>query len=457
MKQKITEPASFRDPDGYVFYADGGVFRFVGQSALGDFQKLYASGLHDQLVQARQLIPSEKCDGYAENNGIILRSEKIDFISYPYQWCFSQYQDAALLTLDIMETALKHDMWLKDASAYNVQFHKGKPVFIDTLSFEKYPEGTPWVAYRQFCQHFLAPLLLMSKVDLRLNSLMQNHIDGIPLDLASKLLPLKLRLSPLISVHIFLHARFQKKYEKQGKTAKKKIPRLSRQGLLNTLLSLRSSVASLRLPRVKTEWGDYYGETNYSNSSFDEKKNIVTEFLKKIPHHRVCDLGANTGEFSRLDQLKRSTVIACDIDGLAVEKNYCYNRDKNIKNILPLLLDLTNPAPAIGWANQERRSFLQRCCADTILALALIHHLAISNNVPLGNCAEMFASLTSHMIIEFVPKEDSQVQRLLATRPDIFPDYQKEGFEKAFAEYFKIIDKKDVKDSYRTIYVMEKA
>ncbi len=456
MNQKTTEPASFRDPDGYVFYSDGGVYRFVGQACLGNFQKLCNSGLYDKLVQAGQLIPSEKCDNHADDNGIIVRSEKIDFISYPYQWCFSQYQDAALLTLDIMKTALKHDMWLKDASAYNVQFHKSKPIFIDTLSFEKYPEGSPWVAYRQFCQHFLAPLLLMSKVDIRLNGLMQNHIDGIPLDLASKLLPFRQRLSPFIFVHIFLHAHFQKKHGKQGQEVNTKVTHLSRQRLQNILLSLRSTVASLRLPKIKTEWGDYYEGTNYSDSSFEEKKKIVTAFLNKIPHRRVCDLGANTGEFSRLEQLKASTVIACDVDGLAVEKNYCYNRKENIENILPLLLDLTNPTPAIGWSNQERRSFLQRCKADTSLALALIHHLAISNNVPLTNCAELFASLTKYLIIEFVPKEDSQVQKLLSTRPDIFPDYHKEGFEKAFVGYFNIIDKKDVDDSCRTIYVMEK-
>ncbi len=136
---------------------------------------------HEEIESEKSTFP---------NVFLSIRPSQIPFISYPYEWSFSQLKDAALLTLNIQNIALEYNMSLKDASAYNVQFNDGKPIFIDTLSFEKYKANQPWVAYQQFCEHFLAPLVLMSRVDMRLNKLLCTNIDGIPIEIASKLLPI---------------------------------------------------------------------------------------------------------------------------------------------------------------------------------------------------------------------------------------------------------------------------
>jgi hypothetical protein len=148
--------------------------------------------------------------------------------------------------------------------------------------------------------------------------------------------------------------------------------------------------------------------------------------------------------------------ISADFDEAAVEKNYREMKQKKEKNLLPLVLDLTNPSPGIGWRNEERDAFIDRGPVDAVMALALLHHLAIANNVPLLDLARFFSALSRWLIIEFIPKEDSQVKRLLATREDIFQDYSQQGFEQAFCEYFTLHEVFPIQESQRVLYLMEK-
>jgi hypothetical protein len=387
----------------------------------------------------------------------VIQPELVDFISYPYEWSFSQLKDAALLTIAATRKALDKGMILKDASAYNIQFYHGKPVLIDTLSFEKYQEGTPWVAYRQFCQHFLAPLALMAYQDIRLSQLMRVYIDGVPLDLASQLLPWKTRLNFGLGTHLHLHANAQKRYAGQAVSKEQTTGRqFSKIALLGLLDSLESTVRGLKWQPVGTEWGDYYDATNYTRKAFDAKGLMVESYLKQANPAKVWDLGANTGVFSQIASSVGANVVSFDIDPAAVEKNYRDCRQQKVEKILPLVLDLTNPSPAIGWSNRERSSLLERGPVDVVMALALVHHLAISNNVPLTDLAEFFSQAGTWLIIEFVPKEDSQVQRLLTSREDIFPHYNQTDFEAAFSQYFEIRQAQPVADSKRTLYLMEK-
>jgi ribosomal protein L11 methylase PrmA len=171
----------------------------------------------------------------------------------------------------------------------------------------------------------------------------------------------------------------------------------------------------------------------------------------------VWDLGANTDEYSRAARAEAKRVIAFDVDPGAVERNYRRVRAENELGILPLLMDLTNPSPALGWGHRERLSLEQRGPADALLALALVHHLAIGHNLPLGRIAETFARLGRLLVIEFVPKEDSQVQRMLRSRPDIFPHYTREGFEAAFRTCFRIEDAQPVTGSERRLYLMSRS
>ncbi|MEN6299436.1 MAG: SAM-dependent methyltransferase [Anaerolineaceae bacterium] len=387
----------------------------------------------------------------------VIQPEKVEFISYPYEWAFSQLKDAALQTLRIQNIALQAGMILKDASAYNIQFQHGSPILIDTLSFTKYREGQPWVAYRQFCQHFVAPLALMSLTDIRLNKLLQIYIDGIPLDLASKLLPPFSRLKGGILTHIHLHATAQKRYAKPTEALSKRSVRVSKEAMIGLTDSLVNTVKKLTWKASGSDWAEYYRSTNYSPEAFKLKKQIVHDLIHELAPKSIWDLGANTGEFSRLGQdIEGCQIISTDIDVGAVELNYRECKKSQIKNILPLVIDLTNPSPAIGWANSERQSFFQRAPADLLLALALIHHIAISNNVPLQDIAQTCASLGNNLIIEFVPKEDNQVKKLLASRDDIFHDYSNEGFLQAFMQYFTLQKQIPIPETYRTIYWFSK-
>lgn len=456
---KIKVQSSFRDRSGFVFTFNKNIYRQVNTSYQEEYKYLINSALYDKLVQNTLLIPHEETPeiGFLLQGpgSTILKPEQISFISYPYEWCFNQLKDAALTTLKIQKTALDYGMSLKDASAYNIQFHKGKPILIDTLSFEKYQEGKPWVAYKQFCQHFLAPLALMSKKDSRMSQLLKIFIDGVPLDLASTLLPFKTRFKYSLLTHIHLHAWTQMRYSGQA-TKKMRNPKLSLTGFIGIINSLESAVNGLKWNPQGTEWSDYYQDTNYTPESFEHKKKIVQMFLSRSSPDIVWDMGANTGIFSRLASDNGINTISFDVDPAAVEKNYIRAKSNKEENILPLFCNLINPSPSIGWQNTERMSLMERGPADTIIALALIHHLAISNNLPFSKVAEFMQQLCEWLIIEFVPKKDTQVQRLLATREDVFPDYTQEAFEQEFGIYFAVIDKTPIKESKRTIYLMHK-
>jgi len=453
--------SSFRDPSGFLFKKEGKVLRQVNQVYKDDYDLLMNSGLYDSLVAKKWLIPHKEIeDEGREGFYKILEPEQLRYISYPYEWSFSQLKDAALLTIDIQIEAMKHGVYLKDASAYNVQFHNGRPIFIDTLSFEKYQEGKPWVAYRQYCQHFLGPLALIAYRDYRLLHLLRSFIDGVPLDLASRLLPRRTWLNYSMLAHIHLHAKAQHKYEDvgrdQGTGVRAKIGRTQLEGLLT---SLRNAADSLVWKYAITEWGDYYQDTNYVDESMTNKERLVSKFLadhKPSSSPTAADFGANTGKFSRLAIKQGYFVLAHDIDEVAVDKNYREAVENSEHSILPLIQDLTNPSSSIGWAHKERMAFGERHDVDVGMALAIIHHIAISNNVPLVSVAEFFSDLCKFLIIEFVPKSDSQVKRLLATREDVFPDYNETGFEQAFNQYFTILSAEKLRGSERTLYLLNR-
>jgi hypothetical protein len=453
--------ASFRDPHGFVFVRDGRVLRQVNDAGRADYDLLLASGLYEELSAAQDLVAHEEIDlllAAAPGAYRLLAPEQLPFISYPYEWSFSQLKDAALLTLRLQAAALRRGMSLRDATPYNVQFRGGRPVFIDTLSFGAHAAGQPWVAYRQFCEGFLAPLALMSCTDVRLQHLLRVYLDGIPLDLAASLLPLRTKARPGLLVHLHLHARAQRKGS-TGSTAAPPSADRSRtmSGTAMTALveSLERTVRALDWAPRGTVWGDYSDATNYPDSAFAHTREIVAGALDRFAPAVVWDLGANDGTFSRLAAERKIRTLAFDVDPAAVEKSYRRVKADGEAHLLPLLLDLTNPSGGAGWANRERSPLSDRAPADMLLALALVHHLAIGHNEPLHRVAEYFAQLGRRLVIEVVPKQDSQVRRMLASRDDIFDQYTQAGFEAAFGRPFDIVDRIPVRDSERTIYIME--
>jgi hypothetical protein len=450
--------SSFRDPSGFLFKLDGVLYRQVNVHYRDNYDLLMESGLYQELIQQRLLISHTETNTQPPDTDIsykVIQPTQLEFISYPYEWSFSQLKDAAITTLKIQKIALKYGMSLKDSSAYNIQFNlkDGSPILIDTLSFEKYRDGFPWVAYRQYCQHFLAPLALMVHTDIRLSQLLRVYIDGVPLDLASKLLPRKTRWNLGLLSHIHLHSSAQQHFSAETPPTRQKI--VSKSNLLALIDNLERTTKKLVWSSGGTEWGDYYDNTNYTSNALDYKLDLVSKLVEKVQPSSLWDLGSNTGMFSRIASQQGITTISFDIDPTAVERNYRQVKEKNESHILPLILDLTNPSPDIGWANQERLSLPKRATPQMILALALIHHLAISNNLSLHMIAEYFSNLAPWLIIEFVPKRDSQVQRLLSTREDIFENYHVSGFEQEFRQYFQIKESMDIPGTQRTLYLMK--
>lgn len=415
-----------------------------------------SSGLFKHLSKHRFLIPHQEL--YLDNSPTdcykTLLPEQLSFISFPYSWSFGMLKDAALLTLKIQKDCLTHGMTLKDASVFNIQFQNGLPIFIDTLSFEMYASGTHWKAYNQFCQHFLAPLALMSYTDVSLNQLLINNIDGIPLDLTTKLLPFKSKFNFGLYLHLFMHAKAQRKHS--GVTKSDLPTRGSISSITQIVDSLISTVEGLKWNTQNTTWDKYY-EKWVADKYFDAKKQVVQKFLVQIGNglNQCLDLGANDGTFSLLAIKYYRQVLSFDIDPACVEQNYQMVKREKITNLLPLIVDFTNPAPAIGWNNDERSSILTQIGkVDTLMALAVVHHLCIGNNIPLDFLADFLHNHCENLIIEFVPKADEKVQMLLEDREDIFGLYNPQDFKAIFSVYFDIMDEIILVPTERILFLM---
>ncbi len=451
------EPGSYRDPSGFVFRRDGVLYRQINASFADDWRALESSGLAADLIERRLLVPHRPASlELAPEDGAIavIQPHEISFISYPYEWSFSQLKDAALLTLEAQSRAGERGMTLRDASAYNVQFQAGRPILIDTLSFERAAPDAPWKPYRQFCEHFLAPLALMAHRDGRLGLLLRDYIDGIPLDLAAALLPRGTRWSPGLAAHVHLHARAQRRHADDGEFAAPRAVTMRESRRLALLDHLRRTVEGLKVSAGGTEWADYADRTSYSAAGTASKEAIVRRLLEEIGLKRAWDVGANTGRYSAIAADAGYEVLALDIDWAAVERHYVALRTSGEARILPLLADIAEPSPAIGWENEERASLLARANADVVVGLALVHHLAIGRNVPLSMVSRLMARLAPNLVLEWVPKEDPMVRRLLAAREDIFDDYHVDGLRAAFCRDFEIVEEAPVDDSPRILFRM---
>ena len=456
------DPASFRDPSGQVYEADGAVLRSVNASYLEDWQAALNSGLLTESVAKGWLPAFHETSPPVPDASIGLEVDRIPFISYPYEWCFSQLKDAAKLTLDLHLAALEKDLILKDASAYNVQFVGCSPRFIDMLSFERCREGAPWPAYRQFCMHFLAPLALCRHVGLWAGLHSKLRTDGIPLSHAAAMLPWKARLRPGLAIHIFAHAAMEKRHADARKAADKvRRIHMGKKQLVNLALALRGLLEDMRLPANSTQWGGYYDDTNYSERAFACKQHYVEETARQTADKQAfaMDLGANTGVFTTLMAEHFAFVLAPDVDPLAVELHYAALRRSGPANVLPLILDLSNPSPSLGWACSERKSFPDRCKAKLITALALVHHLVLTEGIPFTLLAPFFHNLLDDngtLLLEFVPKDDSQVQRMTAARTDSLDGYSLEAMRLAFTSFFDEVRQAPLEDSKRILFTYRK-
>ena len=450
--------SSFRDPSGYVLKDSQCIKRVINPIYFNIYDELTSSGFYNKVFSNKLLIPHKEESRSSEN--IIICPEQIPFIVYPYEWCFNQYKEAALLTLKIQKFSLENNVTLKDASAFNVVFHKGKAVFIDTLSFDIYQENSPWRAYRQFIMHFLGPLVLAHFHGTKILKMMSAFIDGIPLNMLVSMLPFKTKLNPFLYANIHLLAKYEDKHN-EDYTGKTKIASLSKKAQLNIIESLYDYIKNLSL-KEHSEWGNYYNKTNYSDDAFKLKSSLINKWISDIKGKTLIDIGGNDGTFVRLIDTKIEQALVCDIDNNAVDFNYKTIKINKENHILPFVLDVLSPSAAIGFNNKERTSFIDRIAEytpDITLALAVIHHISLTGNVPFDMSAKFFASFSKYLIIEFPKRSDSWVKHLLNTKGDFkdhFSFYNINEFENCYKEYFDVIDKVSIEKSERIMYFFRK-
>ncbi len=429
-------PGSFRDPSGGVFERDGRVFRTVNAVAARDFDfvcqtPFYAAAVADgRLVEARRLGPDEAREISSEAVYVV-EHPRLPFVSFPYEWSFPALKSAALLHLDLQLEALSSGVMFSDGTAYNLQFVGHRPVFIDTLSLRAYRDGELWAGHRQFCEQFLNPLLLRAFLGVTHNAWYRGALGGIPTADLRRLLPLRRKFSRRVGTHVVLQDVLQHSVGKRSDIDASALGKvgLPRSSLTRLLRGLREWIATLT-PRdtSATTWRDYARSHSYTSDEAATKKAVIREFVRVRALKQVWDIGCNTGDYSvaALDA-GASQVIGFDFDQGAIELAFARSVEGGL-NFLPLFLDASNPSPSQGWAQSERAGLDERAGADGVIALALVHHLAIAGNVPLDRVVRWLVGMAPRGVIEFVPKGDPMVAQLLRFRPDIFPDYHEDAF-----------------------------
>ena len=454
------ETGSFRDPFGQIFIQNQKIYRCIYQPGLKDYHSACEKGIYDHLIQRKLLIDHVETDFESAPGAskICLEHPRLPFVSYPWEWSFSMLKDAALLHLEIMEYLIPKGFWLRDANAFNTQHTENGLVLIDTLSIgEKIPQS-PWVAYSQFCSHFLAPLATAAYCDIRTLGLWRNYIDGFPLDFAVKMIPFYKKFSPRLFMHLILHAQFQKKADQKEDLLvdqNHKKPRMNEVSLIGVIKSLKNCIAHINWKKNSKIWANYDAIRTYNDEDVKEKADYIRTAVEKLTPSMVWDLGGNTGEFSLIAAEKGAWVISIDGDPACTELIYTkITKTEKGKRIIPLTMDLANPSAGMGWENKERQSLTQRGPADLLLALALIHHLVFSANIPLERIAGWFASLCEHLVVEFMPPEDPMIQKLLQNRPEHLP-YSLEAFKAGFGKYFEFCDQKTLRNK-RVLFTCKK-
>ena len=463
MNLVVNDAGSFRDPSGHVYLAEDRVYRTVTQSAVKDFDFVRSTGLITKLISSGRLIPETIVDGdkikvTAENTSFVLEHPILPFISYPYEWTFGGLKAAALLHLDIHLAALDHGVTLSDSTAYNVQFRGSNPIFIDSLSFKRYREGEFWLGHQQFCEQFLNPLLLSALVGIPHNGWYRGEMEGISAESLSRVLPAIRKLSPNVLTHVVLQAKFQSRRDNQKQAMRVvKERHLPLPAFKHMLKGLRRWIARLQ-PYVssKTVWQDYARENSYSDDEAEKKRNVVKEFAKTLPGAMLWDMGCNTGDYASVALgAGVGSVIGFDCDQGALELAFRRARTDNL-DFQPLFLDLANPTPNQGWAQKERRGLTQRANADGLLALALIHHLAIGKNIPLAAAVKWLVGLAPTGVIEFVPKSDPMIESMLQLREDIFDDYSEESFVRLLQQNAKVVGDIVVSKTGRRLFLYKR-
>ena len=460
--ETLTEPASFRDPDSKVFYAGGAVFRALSASGLADWTAFAATRLfrdetaRGRIVATEEVAPSELAPELEGQWAGLLRHERVPLVSYPYEWPFGMLKDATLLQLELLEAALDEDMTLKDASPYNVQWRGSRPVFVDVGSFERLRPGEPWAGYRQLCTLSLYPLMLQAYKGVPFQPWLRGRIDGIDPADARAAMSARDLLRPGVFTHVALHSRLERRYADRRRDVKRELRAagFGKELIKANARRLAKLVRRLEWTPPRSEWSGYADAAPYTAADAARKAAFVHMALVARKPRLVWDLGANEGVYSRLAAQAGAYVVAADADHAVVERLYRALAAEGSDRVLPLVVDVADPSPGLGWRGVERRRLDDRGRPELTLCLALLHHLAITRNVPVRDVLGWLRSLETSLVVEFATRDDPMVQRLLAPkREGLHDDYRREAFERRLAEAFSVERSEELASGTRVLYL----
>ena len=455
------EPGSFRDPDSRVVVTEDAVLRALSTRGLADWEALAATELFPRALAEGKLIPTERVEGAADlpeledEAAAVLRHERVPFVSYPYEWSFGMLRDAALLHLELLEAALAEDLVLKDSSPYNVQWRGSRPVYIDLGSFERLTPGEPWLGYRQFCMLFLYPLLLQAYKGVPFQPWLRGSLEGITPEQLRSVMSLRDLLRRGVFSHVYLHARLERGRSETAREVKRELRAagFKKELIVANVRRLAKLIRRLEWSPSRSTWSGYEPTTSYEEADARSKEEFVRGAIGSQRWDLVWDLGCNVGRFARLAAERSRYVVALDADGAVVEQLYRELKEEGSTSILPLVVDVLDPSPGLGWRGRERRPLTDRGEPDLTLCLALVHHLSIGGNVPVRDVVDWLASLRSAVVVEFPTRDDPQVRRLLAAkRDDLHSDYERDLFERSLHEAFEVERSEALAGGTRILY-----
>ncbi|MPY89223.1 MAG: methyltransferase [Luteitalea sp.] len=439
------ERGSFRDASARVFYHDGEVFRALSAHAADEWTRIERTRFWQRALAEGRVVGTTRAPAPAGLDGawaLVLRHERIPFVSYPYEWSFEMLREATRLQLDLLAAALEEDLVLKDGTAYNVQWRGVQPVFVDVLSFAPLAPGEPWVGYRQFCELGLYPLLLEAYRGVAFQPWLRGRIDGIPAEEMRRLLGGRALLKPGVFSHVHLHALSQRRFESASRSLRTEIAAggFGKALIQTNVRKLQRLVGRLARPATRSAWAGYARAPGYEDHDQAAKQQFVRAALGRGRWGHVWDLGANQGVYARLAAEVAEYVVAFDADRVVVDAMFIEHRRRGVTNVLPLVVNLADPSPSQGWNSEERLRLERRGQPDLVLALALVHHLAIGANIPLRALLDWLATLAPHLIIEFVTRDDPMVERLLRFKdPRQHADYDLPTFERELTARFDLL------------------
>ena len=468
---------SFRDPSGKIVIHQDRVFRIINKKGESDFRTALKSKSLNNFINSGNLVSvdepnsnipvKEIKDVFAIDESemaLIVEHEKIPFPSYPYEWSPEMLYSAGDLTLDLARQLLNEGFGLKDATPYNILFRGSKPVFVDWLSFESRDLQNPiWLAQSQFSRTFLLPLIANKYFGLQLNQIFEASRDGLKPESLYKMSGLFRKILPpfltTVTLPTLLRSKSQKTasiYQNQSSVSPEKA---------QFILNYQFKQLSRQLKKVSTnknktsDWTEYVGDgRHFTDEYFQQKRQFVTESLREFPAQTILDVGCNTGYFSQIAAQTGASVLAIDQDSLVIDKVWQMAKSENL-NILPLVVDIARPSPAIGWQNSECLSFLDRIKGkvDMVLMLAVIHHLLVTERVPLDEIVKLCSEMTTDTaIIEFVAPEDKMFEKIARGNQQLYTHINKDLFQIICQKYFKVMNVERLADSNRWLYLLKK-